>query len=691
MLPNIYSNTESLGGIGMPVFSLQVAPDYLFRYSKTQPIDAVKELIWNALDADATEVLVGFVRNIAGRIEVISVKDNGHGINYQKVESTFGNLGNSEKLYMDCTPKGRFYHGKNGEGRYKALSLGEQLTWESYYENPDGTISLFLINCHGDNPHEIDCTEPVANDTAPSTGVRVVVKGIPDKTSDLINNDEGLIDEFVAEFAPYLLSYPGITIMVNGTAINPEEFVADQVVSDFSIDLEKRNVTGTMRLICWEKGNYNRLHMCSEEGVSFWNGPLQVNHGDLPIAVYVQSDYINELRDNGLLDFPDADPGLGEIRSWAKDMVRDYYNEWLKKSAANTIKEFQKDGVYPYKGQPKDILDIAERKVFDICAITMQRQLPEFPKTPKKQKKLMLNLIKEALQQRPSGLHRIFQEVLELSDEQIKDFSDILQKTTLNAMISTTKMVSDRLKFLNGLDQIIYEPELSKKLKERSQLHKILLNELWIFGEHYTYGCDDVKLYNVLKEYVGFLGRSELTKDLSKEEVKQLSAIPDLCLWNQYGLGQPDEVENLVVELKRPSVKIGQLEINQITQYSRKVAENPRFPKDKTRWVFLIVGSELDDDAKYIMGEKKDYCYLERGNGNVAVYVKDWGQVINEANARHKYLEESLKLAVTDNAEGMNYLLEKYSQLIPNANYELPLPSLRSGRGLPGREDQKMN
>lgn len=40
MLHNIYSNTELSGGIGMPVFSLQVAPDYLLRYSKTQPIDA---------------------------------------------------------------------------------------------------------------------------------------------------------------------------------------------------------------------------------------------------------------------------------------------------------------------------------------------------------------------------------------------------------------------------------------------------------------------------------------------------------------------------------------------------------------------------------------------------------------------------------------------------------------------------
>lgn len=275
----------------------------------------------------------------------------------------------------------------------------------------------------------------------------------------------------------------------------------------------------------------------------------------------------------------------------------------------------------------------------------------------------MLNLIKEALQQRPSELHRIFQEVLELSDDQIRDFSDILNKTTLSAMISTTKMVSDRLKFLNGLDQIIYKPELSKKLKERSQLHKILLKELWIFGEQYTYGCDDIKLYNVLKEYVKFLGRDELATNLTSEEITQLNDIPDLCLWNQYNLGHPEEVANLVVELKRPDVKIGEEELNQIKNYARKVAIHPRFPKDKTSWVFLLVSSDLNDQAKWEMKDKKNSCYLH--TDNVYIYIKDWGQVINEAYARQKYLEESLKLAVTENSEGMNYLLQKYSQLLP--------------------------
>lgn len=671
MIHNIYIDIDSSGGNVMPVFNLQVAPDYLLKYAKTQPNEAIKELVWNALDADATEVIVDFERNITGGIEGICVRDNGHGIHYNKIERAFGQLGNSEKLEKGRTPNGRDYHGRRGEGRYKALCLGGQFVWDSCYKDDKNNHSSFLIKCYAKKPHEIDYTEPDVKNKGTPSGVCVYVNEIPPKISDSINNDEALANDFTVEFAPYLIAYPSIRIIVNELDINPEEHIEDQIISEFTFFLEKRTVKVLMRLILWKGGSNNRLHMCSPEGVSLWSGPLQVNHGNLPISVYVQSDYVRELMDQDLLDYEDSAPGLAEIRSKAREMVRNYYKEWLKMSAIKTIEKFRQDGIYPYSDSPKDVMEKAERQVFDICALTMQRQLPEFPKAPKKQKKLMLNLVKEALRQRPSELHRIFQEVLELTDEQIHEFSDILNKTTLNAMISATTMVSDRLRFLNGLDQIIYKPEYLKKLKERSQLHKILLQELWIFGDQYTYGCDDIKLYNVLKEYVKHMGREELAQDLSNEEIEQLQDIPDLCLWSQYNLGRPDEVENLVVELKRPLVKIGEKEMNQIKSYARQVATHPRFPHDKTRWTFLLVSGELNDQAKWEMKDKKDSCYLQ--TDNVSVYIKDWGQIINEANARHRYLGDSLELAVANNKEGLSYLSQKYSEFLPKTVLESPV------------------
>lgn len=45
-----------------------------------RPVLAITELIWNALDADATLVDIDVQRNHVGGIDVIRVRDNGHGI-----------------------------------------------------------------------------------------------------------------------------------------------------------------------------------------------------------------------------------------------------------------------------------------------------------------------------------------------------------------------------------------------------------------------------------------------------------------------------------------------------------------------------------------------------------------------------------------------------------------------------------
>jgi hypothetical protein len=50
----------------------------------------------------------------------------------------------------------------------------------------------------------------------------------------------------------------------------------------------------------------------------------------------------------------------------------------------------------------------------------------------------------------------------------------LLRKTTLSAVISAAKLVADRLEILTGLEAMLFDLDLKKQLKERSQLHKIL-------------------------------------------------------------------------------------------------------------------------------------------------------------------------------------------------------------------------
>lgn len=192
-------------------------------------------------------------------------------------------------------------------------------------------------------------------------------------------------------------------------------------------------------------------------------------------------------------------------------------------------------------------------------------------------------MVKEALENDASSLHKILTEVIELPQEKQEELVEILEETSLSSVIDTMTEIKNRLKFLSGLEQIIYDKELSKNILERKHLHKIVANETWIFGDEYTYGVDDVTLRNVLKANLKFLGRNDLEEKVDESDNSGLQTIPDVCLWKQYSIGKPGEKRNLVIELKRPTVDAGQDELSQIKKYATNISKDKRFPKEKTK------------------------------------------------------------------------------------------------------------
>ena len=78
---------------------------------------ALAELIWNALDADATEVVATIERSGISRVEAITISDNGQGMQGREAELAFGLRGGSAKRRQTRTRANRRpVHGKNGKG-----------------------------------------------------------------------------------------------------------------------------------------------------------------------------------------------------------------------------------------------------------------------------------------------------------------------------------------------------------------------------------------------------------------------------------------------------------------------------------------------------------------------------------------------------------------------------------------------
>jgi signal transduction histidine kinase len=60
-----------------------IAEDAIEQIAKVSLDKAIEELIWNALDAEATKVKVSFQLNSMDGIEKVIVSDNGHGLPYE--------------------------------------------------------------------------------------------------------------------------------------------------------------------------------------------------------------------------------------------------------------------------------------------------------------------------------------------------------------------------------------------------------------------------------------------------------------------------------------------------------------------------------------------------------------------------------------------------------------------------------
>src|SRR4051812_13530673 len=112
--------------------------DFWHRLCRTRPLRAICEIVWNSLDADASNVSVNFRVNGLGGLEEIVLTDDGDGIPLpMEGEHVFAALGGSHKARQTRTEHKRIVHGKFGEGRFRAFSLGEIVAWETVYLDQD--------------------------------------------------------------------------------------------------------------------------------------------------------------------------------------------------------------------------------------------------------------------------------------------------------------------------------------------------------------------------------------------------------------------------------------------------------------------------------------------------------------------------------------------------------------------------
>jgi len=154
--------------------------------------------------------------------------------------------------------------------------------------------------------------------------------------------------------------------------------------------------------------------------------------------------------------------------------------------------------------------------IIDAAKEELRTTAPVVEPADRQSRALALRLLKEAIERSPGTVHRVLQEVLDLPADRLEELRELLERSTLSAVSSAAHEITDRLDFLVGLEEIVFDAELRDRVRERSQLHRILANETWIFREEYALTGDDVTLRVALRNHIHLLGRDDLAPaDLS--------------------------------------------------------------------------------------------------------------------------------------------------------------------------------
>ena len=208
-------------------------------------------------------------------------------------------------------------------------------------------------------------------------------------------------------------------------------------------------------------------------------------------------------------------------------------------------------------------------------------------------------MLRHAIERGPNDFQLILKEVLDLPERKKKELAELLQETTLSSIITAAKTVADRLKFIAGFESIVFNAETKERLKERSQLHKILAENTWVFGEEYNLWVSDRDLKRVLEKHRSILDPN-IEMDESVNVVGKTRGIVDLMFSRATRRHRANDIEHLVVELKAPKVRIGADEITQAKRYAMAVSEDERFHTVRgVCWHFWVVSNSYDDYARH--------------------------------------------------------------------------------------------
>lgn len=613
---------------------------------------AIAEYIWNGFDAGATCVEIHYHTNALGGVDDLWIIDNGCGIDYSTLSKTFG-------AFLDSNKKQTFQRtsdvrGRKGKGRFAYNVISRGASWSTKYKDGEGNLMQYEIKIYSTDRAEYETTDPtmVPVNEEQTTGT---VFHFLDLCSNLIEDDltkDSFCDYLSSEFAWFLIlnKSKGYSIKIESTEIDYRKLIGETEVQTIEIaeHLFKCSFIRWTRKIgdkyyCYLM-NSNLKEMCKVL-TSFNNKSTTFHH-----SVYVTSSYFNRFiwakktgtRYDGFVD--QSDETYRKFFKILSGYLAKKEKEYISTvGTTELIAQYERDGILPKFTDDKYGRERKKDLVKVIHGIyTVQPRI--FLKLSMEQSKTMvgfLNLLLDSNER--NNVIEIIASVVHLTSEERTELTNILRATTLSRINSIISLVKNRLLVIEGLKQLVYE--LEKFTNERNHIQAIIEENYWLFGEQYNLVSADKPFTISLLEYTYLLdGQAEKGSFTAEDGCRR----PDIFISRGQSLPKYSYSsfleENIIVELKRPSVVIGKEQFRQIEDYRDIILKEPKFQSKHRKWIFIVVGKEVDD---FIKGQYKSFSdknrpLLVQYQENFEIYAMTWDDVFLTFKHKENFILEKL-------------------------------------------------
>ncbi len=573
---------------------------------------AIAELAANGYDADASTIEI----TMAG--DEIVVSDNGRGMTSKEVQENYLRLGRDRRAAENREKTGKRKRpiiGHKGIGKLAGLGIAEKMIVKTtrLRESTTLTIDRAALD-EAASLEQFDLQAEVKTAPKGEHGTEVRLEGLLIDTEDV---DEVVLREHLALELPTETNW---RVVVNGTEASAEDIPGERYPIDDEVEGFGR-VKGFYKVVKRRKGMPAgfavRIRRRIVQPTTLF-GLNQQAHGFFVLTRIIgelEPDFIDPLND----DDPDRAFDINTSRTGLNpESPRvEALEEYARKKLTTIADGIAKQRAAKRKAAAKERNPDLEAR--------MQRLGPEvYAKLDVMIDKVIAQLAKNESNKTIDDLVDVIvryyeSDALRTLVDSIKDESeeDVARLAELLAQFGAAR-ITDIAQLLHG--QLIVIETLRAKVSEGSleaEIHKVIAANIWLLREMLTYWFDNKAFSTQLED--------KLANEFKLEAAKR----PDLVCYDDSKLsttGQPGKL--LVVEFKRPGVKVGHEELSQVMLY-------------KSIFKASLAQFEEDDIEVIILGDTFDGRFDRSGLGE-GYTVLSYLELLERAKARYRDIYEKL-------------------------------------------------